>query len=58
MKKNKIKNPSIQSFDKFKKETSNKKNNLENMENMETFMKMYSSKNKLSIHQFKQILKK
>lgn len=55
MKKNKIKNPSIQSFDKFKKETSNKNNNLENME---TFMKMYSSKNKLSIHQFKEFLKK
>lgn len=55
MKKNKIKNPSVQSFDKFKKDTSNKKNNLENIEK---FMKLYSSKNKLSIHEFKQILKK
>ena len=50
----KIKNPSIQSFDKFKKETQHKKNSLENIED---FMKLYNSKNKFSIHEFKNLIK-
>jgi hypothetical protein len=52
----KIKNPSIKSFDK---NTINERKEKQNdLEKYSFFMELYKSRNKMSIHQFKEIIRK